>query len=123
MMRAGSMFSDQLRASNGRGPAMTLSSISRSAAVRAIGPGTTRSGGVSVPGGPGMWPRMEIRFCVALWPKTPQKWAGVRIDPARSLPTSSGISPAASAAAAPPDEPPGVCSGLYGLFVVPKTRL
>ena len=40
-----------------------------------------------------------------------------------SLPSSSAESPAAIAAAEPPDEPPGVRAGSHGLFVVPKIGL
>ncbi len=36
-----------------------------------------------------------------------------------SLPSSIGVNPIASAAAAPPDDPPGVRVVSYGLFVVP----
>ena len=46
-------------------------------------------------------------------------WAGVRIDPPMSDPISIGTKPAASAAAAPPDEPPLVRSGLWGFSVRP----
>jgi len=46
-----------------------------------------------------------------LSPNTPQKWAGLRIDPPMSLPSSKPVSPAASAAAEPPDDPPVVRSG------------
>ena len=45
--------------------------------------------------------------------------AGVRIEPPMSLPSSRGVKPAASAAAAPPEEPPGVRSGFQGLREVP----
>ena len=38
---------------------------------------------------------------LGLWPKTPQKCAGFRIDEPISLPASSPVSPAASAAADP----------------------
>ena len=38
-----------------------------------------------------------------------------------SLPSSSGVSPAANAAAEPPDEPPTLRVVSHGLFVVPKT--
>ena len=41
------------------------------------------------------------------------------LDAPMSLPTSSGVRPAASAAAEPPDEPPGTRSKSYGLLVVP----
>src|SRR5215831_6691942 len=40
-----------------------------------------------------------------------------------SLPNSSGIMPAAKAAAAPPEEPPDVISGFQGLRVVLKSGL
>ena len=40
-----------------------------------------------------------------------------------SLPSSRPVSPAATAAADPPDEPPGCASRSQGLFVVPKTGL
>src|SRR5215475_2388407 len=40
-----------------------------------------------------------------------------------SLPNSSGIMPAAKAAAAPPEEPPDVISRFQGLRVVPKSGL
>ena len=56
---------------------------------------------------------------VGLWPNTPQKCAGTRIEPPMSLPISNPVSPAASAAADPPEEPPGVWSVFQGLEVVP----
>ena len=40
-----------------------------------------------------------------------------------SDPLSSAVSPAASAAAEPPDDPPGVRAVSQGLFVVPKRSL
>ena len=52
-------------------------------------------------------------------PNSPQHDAGMRIEPPPSEPWASGIVPAATAAAAPPDEPPGVCSGLHGLRHAP----
>ena len=52
-------------------------------------------------------------------PNSPQHDAGMRIEPPPSEPCASGIAPAATAAAAPPDEPPGVCSGLHGLRHAP----
>jgi hypothetical protein len=52
-------------------------------------------------------------------PYTPQKLAGMRIEPARSVPKSRQDSPAATAAAAPPDEPPGVWLVSHGLLVAP----
>src|SRR5690349_4852433 len=43
----------------------------------------------------------------------------MRIEPAPSLPNASGTRPAASAAALPPLEPPGVVDGSQGLRVMP----
>ena len=53
-------------------------------------------------------------------PTRPQQAAGIRIDPIPSLPCAATIMPAATAAAAPPDEPPGVRSRSHGLRVMPK---
>ena len=47
----------------------------------------------------------------------------MRSDPPRSLPSSSPLSPAAIAAADPPDDPPGVRRTSHGLLVVPKRSL
>src|SRR5436309_6881813 len=47
----------------------------------------------------------------------------MRIDPLMSLPTSNGVRPAATAAAAPPLEPPVVRSRFQGLLVRPKIGL
>ena len=43
----------------------------------------------------------------------------MRIEPPPSLPVQIGIMPTATAAAEPPDEPPGVRSGFHGLRVMP----
>src|SRR5262249_48539404 len=59
----------------------------------------------------------------ALKPTIPQKDAGLRMDPPPSVPRARGASPAATAAPAPPDEPPGVRSWSHGLRVRPKIRL
>jgi len=40
-----------------------------------------------------------------------------------TVPMASGATPAASAALAPPLDPPGVCSRLQGLRVTPKAGL
>ena len=60
---------------------------------------------------------------VGLMPARPQKAAGMRIEPPPSVAVAMGASPAATAAAEPPLEPPGVNSSFHGLRVVPKTRL
>jgi hypothetical protein len=49
----------------------------------------------------------------------PQSAAGTRIDPFVSEPSVSGTRPAATAAAEPPDEPPGTREGSRGLRVGP----
>src|SRR6185295_13969269 len=58
-----------------------------------------------------------------LMPKSPVKLHGMRIEPPPSVPTASGPMPDASAAAAPPDEPPGVFAGFHGLRVMPVSAL
>ena len=52
-------------------------------------------------------------------PTTPQSAAGWRIDPPVSVPSESGAKPAATAAAEPPDDPPGTRSTSHGLWVTP----
>ena len=53
-------------------------------------------------------------------PTVPQNAAGWRIDPPVSVPRLAAAMPAATAAAAPPDEPPGTRSTSHGLRVVKK---
>ena len=48
-------------------------------------------------------------------PVTPQKAAGVRIEPDVSLPIAKGTRPAATAAAEPLEEPPLQWSGFQGV--------
>ena len=60
---------------------------------------------------------------VGLSPQTPVAPAGMRTEPARSVPSASAPQPVASPAAAPPDEPPGVVSGSHGLRVSPQSGL
>ena len=54
---------------------------------------------------------------------TPLHHAGTRRLPAMSLPWCRGPKPAAAAAPAPPDEPPGEASGFHGLTVRPSSGL
>src|SRR5689334_12987532 len=61
----------------------------------------------------GVSPRPGLR------PTSPQQAAGMRIDPPPSLAPAHGTTPAATAAADPPDEPPGVRSGFHGLRAGP----
>ena len=53
-------------------------------------------------------------------PEIPQKAAGCRTDPPVSEPVAKGTRSAATAAAEPPDEPPGTCSRFHGFFTGPK---
>ena len=56
-------------------------------------------------------------------PTTPHKPAGWRIEPPVSVPIASGAMPAATHAAEPPLEPPGVRSRSHGLRVDLKRRV
>jgi hypothetical protein len=49
-------------------------------------------------------------------PVMPEKLAGWRIDPPVSVPVAAGTSRAATAAAEPPDEPPGTRVASQGFF-------
>jgi len=64
-----------------------------------------------------MRPRCGLR------PKSPQQAAGIRIEPAPSDAVDAGTSPAATAAAGPPLEPPGVRCGFQGLRVIPPAAV
>ncbi|MEZ5412267.1 MAG: hypothetical protein R2761_29815 [Acidimicrobiales bacterium] len=64
-----------------------------------------------------------MRPKLGLWPHTPLKADGIRTEPPMSVPISKLVSPAATAAAAPPDEPPGVRARSQGLLVTPKSSL
>ena len=81
--------------------------------LRAIGPKQVRVGQPASQGCVGTAP------CVGLWPTRPQNAAGMRIEPPVSEPSESGPSRAATAAPAPPDEPPGVRSRFHGFDVRP----
>jgi hypothetical protein len=54
---------------------------------------------------------------------TPQKAAGMRSEPPPSVPRPMGPRPLATAAAAPPLDPPGVIARFQGLRVMPKSGL
>src|SRR5699024_12132106 len=55
----------------------------------------------------------------ALNPTVPVKAAGSLVEPAMSEAVARGANPAASAAAEPPDDPPGESSRFQGLRVTP----
>ena len=63
-----------------------------------------------------------MRPRVGFSPTRPLHAAGIRIEPPPSLPCASGTMPPATAAAAPPLEPPGVRSVSHGLRAGPKRR-
>ncbi len=60
-----------------------------------------------------------LRPRVGFMPNSPQHAAGIRIDPPPSLACAIGTTPAATIAAEPPLEPPGVCSRFQGFRVTP----
>src|SRR5262249_58270616 len=88
---------------------MTSSSAAASRTVRAIGPA------LPSPSAPDTEGAGETRPRDGLIPNRPQQEAGIRIEPPPSLPWASGASPAATAAAAPPLQPPGVRDASHGL--------
>jgi hypothetical protein len=91
------------------------SASARSSAVLVIGPASANS--ENGPPGRSITPR------VGLSAHRPQNAAGIRTDPAASVPIAMGPSPAATAAAGPALDPPGVKLGQPGLLVGPCNRL
>ena len=83
------------------------------ATSRAIGPTWSKLGAS------GKQPSVGTSPYVGLKPTTPQHAAGMRIEPPESVPSASSASPAASAAADPPLEPPASRSGASGFGTVP----
>jgi hypothetical protein len=61
----------------------------------------------------------EMRPCETFSPTSPQHAAGMRMEPPPSEAWAMGTIPAATAAAAPPLEPPGVRLVSHGLRVGP----
>jgi hypothetical protein len=56
-------------------------------------------------------------------PASPVKPHGMRTEPPPSVPSASGVMPAATQAAAPALEPPGVLAVFHGLRVMPSSGL
>ena len=103
-------------ASSGAGTgacARTDHTSAASATVRASGPT------VSKVGTSGKTPSTGIRPHEGFMPTRPQQAAGSRIEQPVSVPRPMSQSPAAIAAALPPDEPPAVAPGSAGLPTVP----
>src|SRR4029079_14780027 len=98
-------------------PAITPSSQATSDTVRASGPLTPIA-----PSGRGSG-AMGTRPTVGRSATTLLKFAGLRSDPPRSLPSAIGSIPLARAAAAPPLDPPALLVMPYGLSVMPNRRL
>ena len=66
-----------------------------------------------------MRPKRETAPYVGRTPTIPVSAAGCRIEPPVSEPTASGASKAETAAADPPEDPPGVRVRSHGLKVGP----
>jgi len=66
---------------------------------------------------------LGTRLRLGFRPTRPQHDDGMRIDPPPSLACAIGAMPDATAAAAPPLDPPGVWSVFQGLRVTPSARL
>src|SRR5205814_2390928 len=67
-------------------------------------------------------PTVESRPPVGLNPTTPENAPGRIVEPFVWVPSAPGITPAATAAAEPIDDPPGVRSRSYGFRVGPGSR-
>ena len=76
--------------------------------MRALGPAVTSPANESWPPCAGTRPREGFT------PTTPQVAAGIRTDPPPSEPIANGTRPAATAAAAPPEEPPAPVDTSHG---------
>ena len=108
--------------SRGSGAARATSPARRSAMLRPMGPDTAISCGPIPRSGPDAL-NAATRPSVGRSPCTPQAYAGYRMEPPMSVPCARCPIPDATAAAAPPDEPPGVSAGSRGLRVAPCSRL
>ena len=106
--------------SSGSCPAIDSRTSAQSSAVRAIGPTVSKSQAT------GTTPRFETRPQLGRTPVTPLNAAGIRIEPAVSVPSVPAARSAAAQAPEPPLEPPqirsrahGLCAGPgYGLVVI-----
>src|SRR5207302_6389854 len=87
--------------------------VATSPTARANGPAQSRAGDS------GTTPSQETRPQVGLRPATPQRDAGMRMEPPVSVPMLPKQSPAATAAAEPPLEPPGMRARSQGFRTGP----
>ena len=67
-------------------------------------------------------PYRDTRPYVGFSPTTPQHAAGCRIEPPVSDPKAATHKSAATAAAEPPLEPPGICAWFQGFLVGPNAE-
>ena len=112
-MRSGAPSSASATDASDGSAASTESMRAASATVVAIAPFSDRPYQSVSPRSHGTTP------APGLMPTSPAQAAGMRIEPMPSLPCAMGTMPEASAAADPPDDPPGVRSGAHGLRVTP----
>src|SRR3954465_6916465 len=63
-----------------------------------------------------------LRARLGFSPKTPHAEAGMGIEAPPSLACATGRMRAATAAAAPPEDPPDECAGFHGFRVGPNSR-
>ena len=94
-----------------RRPRSTPSTSAASATERVIGPPWSSDGAS------GTTPSSGTAPCAPFSPTTPQNADGRRIEPTVCVPIAAGTWRAATAAAEPDDDPPGVCSADHGLVV------
>src|SRR5438128_2543363 len=96
---------------------MASSRSEQSSALRAIGPTVSKVQET------GRTPRFETRPIEGRMPVTPQRQAGMRIEPAVSVQRVPAARSAAAAAPLPPLEPPQLRSGGYGFRAGPECGL
>ena len=89
--------------------ARTANRRATSSTLRPIGPGLSWLALM------GTTPAVGTAPTVGLSPTTPATEHGQTMDPSVSVPTANGVSPAASAAPDPEDEPPALRSSAHGL--------
>src|SRR5271169_70536 len=95
---------------------MTVSSNARSSTLRACGP-ICETVPMGDSGNAGTRPNEGLIAGI------PQNDEGMRTEPAPSVPIATGPIPDATAAAAPPDDPPGVILVFHGFLVMPVSGL
>src|SRR5271157_44016 len=92
-------------------PAITWSSAAASLTLRVMGPIWSRLDAKATS------PYRETLPYVGFNPTVPHRLAGCRMEPPVSVPRAATQRPAATAAAEPPLEPPGIRDRSHGFFV------